>query len=185
MITKLDIKRYGGWYHRAHERLKREFGEDADLFADVLAATSPRVSVKKNWRAARALYTAWLASGTIDPDLVPMRTHLPNVVRAFNREPLSGPKVQRFAANLKGNFNVVTIDVWMCKHFGVDQKSLTEKLYRVLERRVRDCARKHGCTPCEYQAAAWTVTRMKAGFKPSSFLSAAEDDKQMKWEWAT
>lgn len=185
MITKLDIKRYGGWYHRAHERLVREFGDDADLFADVLAATSPRVSVKKNWRAARALYDHWIRTGQVNPDLVAMKTHLPNVIRAFNREPLQGPKVQRFAANLKGDFNAVTIDVWMCKHFGIDQDDLSPEMYRRLERRVKDCARKHGCSPCEYQAAAWTITRLKSGFKPSSFLAAAEDDRQMKWEWAT
>jgi len=184
MVTKLDIKRYGGWYHRAHERLVREFGEDADLFADVLAATSPRVSVKKNWRAACRLYEKWRADGVVALWLAPMKTHHPNVIRAFNREPLSGPKVQRFAANLKGDFNVVTIDVWMCKYFDVEHQRLSKSLYRELERKVKDCARKHGCEPCEYQAAAWTVTRLKAGFKPSSFLSAAEDDRQMRWEWA-
>jgi hypothetical protein len=184
MVTKLDIKRYGGWYRRAHERLKREYGEDADLFADLLAATSPRMSVKRNWRAAWALYSRWVSSGTIDVDLVPMRSHLPNVIRAFERQPLSGPKVQRFAANLKGDFNVVTIDVWMCEYYGVTHKKLTPRLYKKLERRVQDCARKHGCYPCEYQAAAWVITRLNHGRKPSSFLSVAEDDKQMKWEWA-
>jgi hypothetical protein len=41
-------------------------------------------------------------------------------MRALRREPLHGDKVWAFAANLKGHGNHVTVDVWICRAYGVD-----------------------------------------------------------------
>lgn len=183
MISPSDIVRYGQWYRRAHEYIKRRYGEHSGLFCDLLAATSPRTSVKANWRSATQLLTTWLDTGMIDHSAVIMRTHLPNIRRAFAHEPLSGEKVRRFAENLRGNWNVVVLDVWMCSFFGVQQKALTPKLYHVLEKRIKRQAKRQGVSPCELQAAIWQVERQKAGFKPTSFMAACADEQQMTfWE---
>ena len=179
-----DFMRYGQWYRMAHEYIRTMYGHHADLFCDVLAATSPRVSVKANWKSAKRLVACWIETGAIDHSAVIMRTHLPNVKRAFRREPLSGDKVSRFAANLKGNWDCVTIDVWVCKHYGVNPHALTPKLYKTLERRIRKDAKRHGVSPCEHQATLWQLTRMKDGRKPTSFLAASFDDRQFLFQWA-
>jgi len=69
------------------------FGDDADLFCDLLAATSPRKQVKANWRVALRVYNAFKAGQEI-PRTGLMPAHLGNIVRALNGRELSGPKVQ-------------------------------------------------------------------------------------------
>lgn len=182
-VSRTQIRQYGGWYFRAHDYIRTRYGADAELFIDLLSATSPRVSVKKNWKAANALLEHWKRTGEIDRSAIPMRTHYPNVERAFRGIPLSGDKVSRFARNLKGDWGCVTIDVWICKHYGVEQKRLTPKRYRELEQKIKRAAAYHGVFPCEYQATIWQLERMCQGFKPTSFLASAADERQMTFKW--
>lgn len=100
-----------------------------------------------------------------------MTSHLPNVIRALQRRPLSGLKVSRFAENLRGNLDAVTIDVWICKAYGIDHKALTPKLYARLERRIQCDARQANATPAGYQAVLWYAIRRHAGKRTKSFVS--------------
>jgi len=101
-----------------------------------------------------------------------MKTHKPNVIRALKREPLSGNKVRAFAANLKGNLEEVTIDVWVCRFFGWDdKKSMTDKVYKERADHIRLLANCKNLKPAEYQAVIWYRAIHKAGKKPQSYLS--------------
>ncbi len=91
--------------------------------------------------------------------------------RALKREPLSGNKVRAFADNLKGNRHKVTIDIWICRYYGVE--TLTDKVYQELSDRICSEAAIAGMKPAEYQAMIWTIARVKAGKKPSSFAGIA------------
>ena len=46
-VTQL---RHRGWYRNMVLRLRQEFGGFADLFADLLGATSPNTNVEQNWK---------------------------------------------------------------------------------------------------------------------------------------
>ena len=164
------------WYADATKLIKKHYGKNWKLFVDILAATSPRQSVKHNWRQTAAIVAAYITReekpnkfGRIIENV--MYSHMPNVIRALQRRPIKGPKVSRFAENLKGNLSVVTIDVWVCKAYGVDQKTLTPALYDRLERKICREAKRANATPAGYQAVIWYAIRRENGLRVKSFVS--------------
>ena len=177
---ELDLSDYKAltWYSDTTKLIKELYGKNWQLFADLLAATSPRSQVKKNWRISDELIKAY-----IDRDKRPdkfgdllasnqiMSAHLPNIIRALQRRPINGPKVSRFAANIKGDLQVVTIDVWICKAFGIDPNSLNATLYSRLEKKIQKTAKSLDVLPANYQAVLWQGIRRMAGLRTKSFVS--------------
>jgi len=171
------------WYKECGDSIRAEFGADSELFIDLLAATSPRKQVSANWRLAMRIYHVyrtgiwrenWEVSdggyGNLLAGTLP--AHRKNILRALKREPLSGNKVRAFAANLKGNLDEVTIDVWVCRYYGWDdKKSMTDKVYAKRADIIRQYANANSMKPAEYQALIWYLAIHKAGKKPQSYLS--------------
>lgn len=164
------------WYEDATRLIKDLYGENWTLFVDILASTSPRMAVKKNWRMSVAIMSAYM-NRKDKPETFAralqslMPAHLVNVIRSLQRKPIHGPKVSRFALNLKGNLDVVTIDVWICKAYGIDPNALTGKLYKRLEAKIRKEAKACNATPAGYQAVLWYAIRRASGLRDRSFIS--------------
>jgi len=164
------------WYPDATKLIQDLYGDNWRLFVDLLASTSPRMHVKKNWRIAANLMSAYL-NRTDRPDRFGdllqslMPTHLINVLRSIRGVPIHGPKVSRFAENLKGNLDAVTIDVWICQAYGIPHKSLTPKLYARLEKRIQTDAYRAHATPAGLQAVIWYAIRRASGLRDRSFAS--------------
>ena len=113
------IKR--GWYEHSRNAIEHVYGKDADLFAGVLAATSPQNSVESNFQNATNVFDDWLKAGrpsdakqieALMRDTIRRTTKegegkvLPawinNTVRVLQEGPtLSGPKVDSFWTNLR------------------------------------------------------------------------------------
>lgn len=167
------------WYTDATKLIKELYGDNWRLFVDLLASTSPRSQVKKNWRIADAILTAYIERKSKPLKLLDVLTskqvmpaHLNNIIRSFAGRPISGDKVRRFAENLKGDLSKVTIDVWICKAYGIHQKKdLTAKLYKRLEKKIQDDATKRGIKPANWQAILWYGARRMAGKRAKSFVS--------------
>jgi len=174
------------WYDRIREEIKAQYADDWKLFCDLLAATSPRKQVSANWKLADKIYrhcsgfteSSW--RGTL-PNLGVMTSQIPNVIRALKREPLSGPKVQAFAANLKGDMSKVTVDVWMLKLFNYDKPSA--KAREEVTEYVLRAAAEMGCEPAEVQAEMWEYSVRRAGRKPKSYMVAAVKQRQLEFDW--
>ncbi len=160
------------WYLDSRKTIETIFGDDADMFCDLLAATSPRKQVKANWNVARDIYERYKHDGYIDCSGI-MRTMIPNVLRALYREPLSGYKVPAFAANLKGDMDRVTLDIWTLRYFGLRQTYIRRKEYFRLEVAIQKMARRRGMKPAEYQAIIWCKAVTKAGRIPVSYKDVA------------
>ena len=164
------------WYSDATKLIKELYGENWQLFIDILAATSPRQSVKRNWRQSDKILAAYIDREN-RPDRFGdilgrcMPTHLNNIIRALQKRPISGPKVSRFAENLKGNLDVVTIDVWICKAYRLEQKQLTESVYNRLEQKMQGDAKRQDIAPANWQAVLWFAVRRNAGKRVKSFVS--------------
>lgn len=160
------------WYSESRKTIETIFDDDADLFCDLLAATSPRKQVKVNWDLARHIYERYKHDGYIDCQGL-MGSHIPNVLKALYREPLSGYKVPAFAANLKGDMNRVTIDTWTLRYFGLQQSRIRRKEYFRLEVAIQKMARRRGMKPAEYQAKIWCKAVTRAGRVPVSYKDVA------------
>jgi hypothetical protein len=172
-LTQREIDNYRTWYADAHRYLDENYGTDASLVAGLLAACSPRKSVKTNWRVALQVYRSWQIGGPINFTGT-MPCHRPNIMRALSGETLSGDKVESFRRNLCGDYRAVTIDVWMLRWLGSDKKSLTPKQYRTMAKRLRQSAAYYGLLPAEYQAVAWSAERSDNGKRPRSFTGVAK-----------
>uniref|UniRef100_A0A6M3LVZ5 Uncharacterized protein n=1 Tax=viral metagenome TaxID=1070528 RepID=A0A6M3LVZ5_9ZZZZ len=180
------------WYKECGDSIRAEFGADAELFIDLLAATSPRKQVSANWRLAMRIYHVWQNREVPVFGMLPPRSydnlmrgtlpaHRPNIIKALQRKSLSGNKVTAFAANLKGNLQEVTLDVWMCRHYGYPQ-ILSDKKYAELAAIVRTEAATAGLQPAEYQAVIWHETIRAYGKKPRSYLGV-RDRNQLFFEF--
>ena len=164
------------WYPDATRLIKDLYGEHWTLFVDILAATSPRQSVKKNWKMAVSILSAYINRKTASDkfgyllgSLMP--SHANNVIRALQGRPIKGPKVSRFAENLKGNLDVVTIDMWICKAYGIEHSRLTAKVYEQLEAKIIKEATAANARPANYQALIWYCVRRLNGKRTKSFVS--------------
>ena len=163
------------WYPEQTKFLKHRFGDDWKLVAGLLAATSPKVKLATSWNMSMAIYDD-IKDGK-EPDLSGlMRSHLLNVQRVLRGEKLSGPKVSRFYQNLIGNLEVVTIDGWMLKLWGVVliSHNVNSKQYGRLERAFQRWARSRRMKPANAQAILWNYIRNKEGKKPVSFAMIEE-----------
>lgn len=190
------------WYKNSAEAIVNTFGPDADRFAALLASLSPQVSVETNLQNAVSVYRNWLEAGRptdknnilkIMGDSVigdkgeqsVLGAWLNNAVRALAAEDaasvtLSGPKVNSFMLNLRGNVTEVTNDTWMARYAGlpaVHGRSFGKKHKGDIEvkapqylalnahiRRVADQLTKEtgeNWSPSEAQAALWSYQRGK------------------------
>jgi len=181
------------WYKDCSDSIRAEFGTDADLFIDLLAATSPRKQISANWRLAMRIYHVWKtqynwvwkisgifpSSDNLMQGTLP--AHRPNIIRALCRQPLQGNKVRAFAANLKGDYEQVTIDVWMCRYFN-HKGTLSDKQYKEYADSIRHTAKAAKYKPAEWQAIIWHKMIEQSGKKPRSYLNA-KDRNQMFFEF--
>lgn len=173
------------WYSETKDFIESIFGENADLFTALLAATSPQQQVRANWNMALRIYKEYMAGAK--PMMIGcMKCHRPNVLRALAGQELSGNKVRNFYCNLRGDFNAVTIDTWMLrlwKWFDRGTKRMpTNRQYERLANRFRLWCRNNGLVPAEAQALLWTYIRKQAGYKPVSFLTVGQDLRQYTFE---
>lgn len=133
------------WYRNVAEILRREFGGQGDLFADLLGATSPNTPVDTNWRFAVEILTRF-AKGEFDSEMEafnkwvaeggqPSKFPGEKIRQASGKlygmnsknsmlaladlwravEAGTAPKARNFALNLIGQSNMATIDVWAAR----------------------------------------------------------------------
>lgn len=178
-----------GWYEKAAATLVELFGDDADKFTRLLAATSPRQRVKHNLIEALNIWKAWTDSGRpTDPvevkellgrpvsqeeglfgtisegKLSKLNAHTNNAVRALTGdEALSGQKVSSFSENVGGNLNHVTNDTWMAQFGGIEHKDFSSPAgYAAYTAKVRETAAKLGWHPAEVQETVWSFFKTLA-----------------------
>jgi hypothetical protein len=107
------------WYDDSRKFFEGVFGDDAFLFLGLLAATSPRVSVKANLGLASSVYMKIKATGKIEEkEYGIMVNAMASVRRILNGDFLLGPKIYSFFKNLLGDKWLVTVDKWILEATG-------------------------------------------------------------------
>jgi len=165
------------WYTKCRAEIEKRYGNDADLFCNLLAATSPRKQVKANWRLAERIYKSYKVGNVDLSGTLP--AHRNNIMHALAGEELSGRKVIAFAKNLCGNLDVVTVDIWIMRYFGFDK--LTDTIYSFIENIIKQMAAVYHMRPAEMQAELWCDIIRETGRTPKLFL-AAIDNQLTFWE---
>jgi hypothetical protein len=169
------------WYRDAKQFIESIYGENADLFTALLAATSPQVYVSINWNMATRIYHEYMAGK--QPLMIGcMSCHRANVLRALAGETLRGDKVLNFYHNLRGDMDAVTIDTWMLRLFKWFERGTkripTHRQYERLAKRFALVAKNIGVKPAELQAMLWVKYREQQGYNPVSYLSVGQDERQ-------
>jgi hypothetical protein len=76
---------------------------------------------------------------------------------------LKGPKTNRFAKNLIGDKQSVTIDVWVLRALGMNDKMLDRAgVYEAIEYCFKLASKRLGVEPAIIQATIWCSIRGKA-----------------------
>lgn len=176
-----------GWYDNVNALLTKYFGkQNAQIFAKLLAATSPRMPVERNLTTAIEAFNRYVnefknrnrvssdkdISLGDDPNFRGrmanyfMRTHVPNIGHAMSGSKLSGSKVDNFSRALSGDPDAVTLDVWMGRAMGIKGNLFNNpESYQVVADAIRELATEAGVEPRQYQAAVWTGIKKEQGRK--------------------
>lgn len=166
------VRSLSNWYQESRQIIVELYGDDADLFCDILAATSPRRQVKANWNMSVKIYDEFKKTGGTTVGMMP--SHQCNVFRALSGNPLHGWKVPAFAANLKGDLHRVTIDMWVMDFFGLTQRDIRRLEYYRMEAAIQKLAYRRRMMPAEYQAMIWCKAVERAGLTPVSYRDVHE-----------
>ena len=153
---------HADWYRWAKSDIKaacKQLGCKPKLFSDLMAITSPRVSVKRNIRFAIMIIGR--------PDNKPhdmMRNIWASVQHYYRTGEIRGPKTGPFARALMGDLSAIPLDVWMARALSVTQVSLaTKRVREPAQARIRKVADNLGWKPAEVQAAIWACQVKRAG----------------------
>lgn len=187
----MNIKKFykhKNWYRCTRSLLMRKYKKDYKLFSGLLASTSPRFQVKRNYNTSLLIYNDYIKNKNIflkyiignkkeflkKYKLLP--AHYNNIVRTLSHDYtkskkliLSGNKVNSFYNNIIGNYNYVTIDIWIIRYFGINKRQLNLTEYKYYTRIICKLAKKLKLYPCELQAILWYKQRFIENKKDSNF----------------
>lgn len=156
------------WYEKANKEVHAIFGpEDAPVFLDMLAATSPDSSVKANLTFALNAFRDWKLGQEFSQNSYkyPAARNMLYKIIGGDQEwanPATAPKVYNFRRNLHGDPHAVTVDRWMAASMGFSAEGLTEARYKFIDYALTQAAKKAGVTPREFQAGLWTGMKVEA-----------------------
>ncbi len=151
-----------GWYASAKldiEKASDILGVNSVAFTEIMAVTSPRVSVTRNVKYAIMLSQepfvkpSGMLGGVFDSYMKWLDTGL-----------ITGQKTRPFANALMGIHTSIPLDVWMCKALGIPQWSLRRKsVFTRATHQVAQAADYLGWWNMEAQAAIWSTAVREGG----------------------
>ena len=189
------------WYTDSKAAILEHMDEPAaQVFIDLLAATSPRNSVKQNLVYAFQAFEAYMndSSAYINGSLTDHLTFglankgiQKNVKRVFEYKPIKGAKVYPFAEALKGDLDQVVIDSWMLKVFNVKRSAPTPADRECITKLINKLADQTNLKPAEVQACLWAYAKTELNDTPfkeandfSYYLKQSDFYGKLK-QWST
>lgn len=166
-VTFTTLARNGESGRKWYEDSRREIqdysdrhGFDCGIVCDTLAIFSPRVTVAYSVR----LTHEWLTTGKA-PGAMQARVKAATAYRLSGS--FGGPKVNAFAAALRGDPSAVVVDAWMYR--AAREHRVTPKSYREVAHRVSQAANGLGWPAAETQAAIWQGAREYVGYHTDGY----------------
>lgn len=155
------------WYWRATDTmdaLAAEFGHTRETVAAVCAILSPQCPWGRNVAGTRLVLDAHARGGDWT-ECKSATVYGANVRKAFryldgDASALRGPKVEAFAANLRGDLDYVTVDVWATR--AAVRRDLPGRDRAAIVKGYRLAAKRANVSPAEFQAIVWVRVRGSA-----------------------
>lgn len=173
---------FAGWYDDARDYIIDECikqGWDEHEFINVMAVTSPRISVKRNWDVTVNL----MAGGSEKKQgiILPSRIALAHYKKTGE---IRGPKTEAFARALHGDTTALVLDTWMAKALGVPHAKVTQVGTMAWAKGLMTAvAEHHGLCMRDAQAAVWAGVCKSHGVTPGTLETAVIRTSQMGWEF--
>lgn len=163
--TSADVESGARWYDEAGT-LAASLAAHVDTVehaAALIAHLSPRTSWGRNIAGAVAMANGdddeARRIGCIGDNVDRARAAL-NSARPLESFGPTAPKTRNFAANIAGDREAVTVDVWAARVADVDERLLSRKgVYDAVAHAYRLAARRRGVDPATMQATTWIVAR--------------------------
>lgn len=187
-VNNLDIKKfykYKTWYSNLRYQLIKKYGKDYKLFSAILASTSPRHQLKRNYNTAKTIYNDYMKNNNIInmneiefcKKYKILKSHYNNTIKALKHNynkpfKLSGLKVNSFYQNITGNYYAVTLDVFMLYYFRNNKTSFNVTQYKFYTRIITRLAKKLNLYPAQLQAVLWCKQKAFMGYKTYNFVIA-------------
>lgn len=173
------------WYERHKDVIRRLFDEDADLFHDILSATSQVQGVKGNVTLALRAYRQ-LKTGR------PLRGYMgavtKNLQRIRDNLEMQGQKIEQFQRANAGDPDAIAVDRHISRLL-FNRPNPTRRQVVVAKRYIQKAAAELGWAPREVQAALWAFRQVEAGIDPEDVqsydkvLEARSDEIRELREW--
>lgn len=155
------------WYRQSYQAIKNKYGPYTDLFIKLLAATSPRNTVKRNLFLANKTLKYIIDNKTIDFSYgIANKAILNNVNRIIADKPINGPKVRAFSKALSGELDQVVIDSWMLKAFNIKRASPTPNDRVHIKTIINKLSDQMDLEPSEIQACLWSYAKNELNDSP-------------------
>lgn len=157
--TSSDVEQGARWYDEAGDlaaTLAARHGYSVEQTSAVIAALSPRTTWARNVAGAVLL----IGEDEVLPGLIGRNVDTAREALAYGFDALNGPKTSRFARNIAGDRESVTVDVWAARVADLDEDLLSRKgAYDAVEHAYQSAARQRGVDPATMQATTWIVAR--------------------------
>lgn len=141
------------WYNKSRKELEKIFGDDTDLFIDIISITSMGRTPKANTTLGVRNYVQYKIGGEWVGVSKKQKPMLDRAVAGMSYGK-NAPKITNFVKALKGDKDAVVVDRWLWRIYK-DKDYGTAKEYKLIEAHVRDMAKTYGRDPREIQAAMW------------------------------
>lgn len=167
LLAQAEEGRLGhDWYNQTWDWLKEHFGDDAEMMARFISATSFGNSTDGNATMALRAYAQWKLGLPFDGYQTPAQKM--SLYKAVRGEVFGDGKAQGFLGALTGDENAVALDRWMMRALGFQsagtatgRSALASGTYKLFATIIRQLASEVGMTPREFQAAVWTSEKMR------------------------
>lgn len=168
--TAADIVDGKAWYPSATAKLAELAPHwSTAKRAAVCAIISPRITWRDNIIGFRKLVNAARDYSSVTPMTAGFNRNIQKAydvaLDTLDATAATGPKVSCFYANLSGNLERATLDVWAGRAAGLTavetDSGIRGKRYEYLEKAYVNVAHELGFKPAELQAICWLVVRGK------------------------
>ena len=150
------------WYEATRmtcRHLADDYGYPLNVVAAAMAVLSPNITYAQNVDAIQKMVRA-AADGLSEPVVSGFgrnRRKAWDILLTRDTTLVTGPKVSNFYANIIGDENLVTVDIWATR--AALGRDVPGRDFAAIQRAYQTAARRRGVAPRDFQAVVWCVVR--------------------------